>query len=38
MCECNFKNPNMEAFFKERGEIKRIWAYIENVIVEFEFA
>ena len=29
-CECNLKNPNLEAFFKERGKIKRIWAYIDK--------
>ena len=39
MCECNLKNPNFGAFFKERVKIKRIWADIlNNVIVEFEFA
>jgi len=38
MSECNLKNPNKEAFFKERGKIRRIWAYLKNAIVEFEFA
>ena len=28
--ECNFKNPNLRAFFKERGQNKRILAYMEN--------
>ena len=35
MCECNLKNQNLEAFFKERGKIKELELTLKNVIVEF---
>ena len=37
MCECNLKNSNLGAFFKERGKKESV-LILKTVIVEFEFA
>ena len=39
MCDCNFKNPNLGAFFKRLEKNKKESESIsKNVIVKFEFA
>ena len=38
VCESYFKNPSLNAFFKERGKLKGSKLILKNLILEFEFA